>query len=859
MKKKVFYVMAASLVLASCADENIGFENQAVKDGSMVAVEDLNLEFTRGGEEGSRALWNEVEGGLSFAWENVAGVNTDKIGLVYVGQGGKLGITNYEFALDSLKLADYKVSDSPGFLPITGIKRTTGFYKVGSTADAGYTKKDGTALTSTDFVSSASAKFMTNYDAIMKGYYVTYSPYNTDYKNSGTAIPVTGEEKLVVNASQTNLQALGKATFAYSKPQSVEAGKQATYFDLMPLTNAFCINITNDVAGNIGTDIKSVVLRTKGDDKFVLSGTLVDPSADPSYNNMVAGTKTSTLFVNYAVASTFELPAVIAESDNAAQIAAKTLKVYFPVLPTSFAEQSFEVILIRRSDNKACVLNVTLPGTKTQAGKLYNFDVKVTSATPFNQAFITDEATFKTVLKGAVESATETTINLLGSNFVVDGLAAATPVLGSKVIINGTDLTLKNADIVLANTNNPDETEGTLTINAPVTFENSIIHGKVIVDDATIKGDVSVGHYNSISDLYYGQLIINGDATIEKDAKLAVPYSFKQGVTVSEGATLTVKKDGEYENGNFFYSNTNRQYYKSDLFINGTMTVEAGATFTDKGDTQVGATGNLVINGTATNYNSLNVKGGTLEIAGILTNEVADAGYDSSNKTGNGNVMVSTGNLTLKAEGKIYNKYSLNCMGTFENNGVFYDYVGSVYGGNPFTSNGKYACYVDAQTRLLEAVAQLNDYAAGKYQEIILMAGDYNLNVIDAEDAAALNIVNDGIVTINEDALYDTPVVINSLNAANGNLTINANINVAGATVATAAISPITIAEDATMTFENSIVVKANGAVVNEGTFNLKNAGPGMIPAKVYCKSIDQSVGTWTNYPIVQSNGNFWE
>ena len=849
--------MAASLALASCADENIGFENQNIKDGSMVAIEDVNLEFTRGEAEGSRAVWNEgEEGELSFAWEKTA---QDKIGLVYVGQAGKLGITNYEFTLDSLKLAD-------GFKVKEGADYITGYYPMSVESgtvlawiNESYTDSEDASFT-VEPTTSASAKFKTNYDAIMKGYYVTYSPYNKNYNESGTAIPVTGKEKLEVNADQTNLQALGQATFAYSKPQEVAAGKQATYFGLKPLTNAFCINITNDVTANVGADIKSVVLRTKGNDKFVLSGTLVDPSADPSFENLVAGTKTSTLFVNYADGHTLDLPGVIdAENDDEDAVMQKTLRVYFPVLPTTFAEKSFEVILIK-TDNKACVLNVTLPGSKTQAGKIYNFDVKVTATDLFNQAFITDAPTFKSVFETAVESNTETTINLLGSNFVVDGLNAATPVLGSKVIINGTDLTLKNANIHLANTNDPEKTEGTLTINAPVTFENSTIHGKVIVEDATIKGEVNVGHYNTIDDLYYGQLIINGDATIEKDATLSVPYAFKKGVTVAEGATLTVKKDGKYENGNFFYSETDRQYYKSDLFIDGTMTIEAGATFTDKGDTQVGATGKLIINGTAINYNSLNVKGGTLEIAGTLTNEVAAEGYNLSNRTGNGNVMVSTGNLTLKAEGKIYNKYSLNCMGTLDNSGVFYDYVGSVYGGTPFTSNGKYACYVDAQARLLEAVAQLNDYAAGKYQEIILMTGTYQLNVIDAEDAAALNIINDGNVTINASTANDAidMVTINSLTAANSVLTINANINLAGATVAETVIAPITIAEDATMTFNNNFVVKANGAVVNEGIFNLLNAEAGKIPAKVYCKSIDQSVGTWTNYPIVQANGGFW-
>lgn len=847
--------MAASLALASCADENIGFENQALQDGSMVAVEDLNLVFNRGGEEGSRAVWNENEdGSLSFAWED----KNDKVGLVYVGQGGKLGVTNYEFTLDSLKLAEgYKVKSGASFV--------TGYYGVGEDktpaqhlawVNTSYQTSGNADFTELP-LSSKYAKFKTVNDAIMKGYYMTYSPYNEDYKESGTAIPVTGVDRISVTPTQSNLQALGDATFSYSTPQEVAAGKQVTYFGLNPLTNAFVISIKNEAEYTSAKNLKSVVLRTHGDDKFVISGTLVDPAVSPSKTNMVAGKKTSTLFVDYKDGKVLTLAAgKKAKAEGVADADTETLKVYFPVLPTSFATQKIDVILIGQ-DNKACVLEVALPGSNIQAGKYYPFEVAVTKDTKFDQAFVTDEETFKTVLNNAVAAEGTTTINLLG-NITVDVLTTSGAILKSNVVVNGTGLTLKNSTVTLANTNNPEQVEGALTINAPLTLENSSILGKVTVDDLTIKGNVNVGQYIDATNHYYGQMIINGDATIEKNAVLSAPYAFKQGVTVSDGATLTVKKDGKYENGNFYDSALGSYpYYKSDLFINGTMTIEEGATFEDKGDTQVGATGKLVINGAATNYNWLKVNGGTVEIAGTLTNEVQAEGYEVSNKTGNGNVMVSSGNLTLKSTGKIYNKYSLNCMGTFTNDGVFYDYVGSVYGGNPFTSNGKYACYVDAQGRLEEAVSQLNIYAAGKYQEIILQAGTYTLNVIDAEQAATLNIVNEGNVTIDEEEDFE-PVTINSLTAAESKLTINANINVAGAAVATTAVTPMTIAEDAELEFKNNITVKVNGAVVNEGTFNLLNASSPNIPAKVYCKSTDVTTGTWTNYPIVQANGAFW-
>lgn len=868
-RKNLFYVMAASLAFTACADEEFATKTQPIDNG-MVDVEDIDMVFTKEtGDTESRALWTEnANKSLSFNWEK-----GDKIGLVYVGQGGKVGLTNYEFESDSLQLPSYKAK--------SGQTRWTGFFQVDETlaqVQTAYTDKDGVALTALP-TSSTSAKFATQYDAIMKGYYVTYHPYNTDYKNAGEAIPVTAPKRYTTATDKgTALANVAKYTFSYSSPAEVKAGKQSTQFNLKNLSSVLRVRIANEAEATQPMNIKSVVLRTKGNDAFVVKGTLVDPSAAASASNITiaADGKSSTLFVDYPSTDYLTLAAGKAKpaTENAQ---GDTLDVYFPVLPVTFAESGVEVIVIK-SDNMACVVNANFKaaGQTLPAGRAVNLYTTITKDTKFDQSFVTSAADLQTTINNCKTAASTTTINLLGDieSTSLNMHDVAVTAWNKGVIINasvGSKLTLKNPNIALYNkdvNNAQDNTVfSTLTINAPLTIEGGKLEGTIIVDDVTFKGNVQVGHATSLTDNYFGQLTIKGDATIEKNAVLTSAFAFNTGITIAEGATLTIKEGGKFVNDNFCFNVATRNYYKSDLFINGTMTVDAKATFEDKGDTHISSTGKLVVNGTLNNWNQVNVAGGTIEVAGVLNNNAAATGFESANYTGAGNIKMSTGKLTLATAGKIFNRASLNCMGTFENNGTFNDYVGSVYGGNPFTSNGVYACYVNSQQRLLEAVTRLNIYAAGKYQKIVLQTGaTYELDKINPEKALALNIENEGNVqllnSIAEDSRYYETIQINSLHVVGDGATVTLpdNIDFVGAAIGETTVAPITIDEKAKLTINNNITVKANGEIVNAGTFDLLPAASSAdIPATVYCTKADVTKGVWTNYPIVTASSNFWE
>ena len=886
--KYLFYAMAASLALAGCSNEEFGYEGNEVSKEDRISTKDLNLVFTKADAQ-TRAQWDEIEDNkkLRFFWtdaKNASDKVIDKIGMVYTGKSGTTGVTNYGFEVDSLQLASFKKKDGQG--------RWTGFYQIDEQLTAvqnAYTKEDGNALVQGDLGKSESAKFKTTNDYLMKGYYVAYYPFDSEYENAGELIPVKSPKEIVITGTESseqtnevilkeNLKAVGENTYSYSKPEEIkEAGNQVTEFTLQNLSSALRIRIANEGETGITADkkLKTVVLRTKGNDTFVVKGRLSNPSAAPAANviNVDATEgRTATLFARYTENYHLTLAANKKASDK------DTVDVYFPVLPTTFESDGIEVILIGE-DNMACVLDAKFSktGVTLPAGTRLNLYAKVTKDTKFDQAFITTAEDLQDAINKAKTQTTPTTINLLG-----DITSDSFNMVGTtendwkgNVTINastGSKLTLENPSICLFNTEEKGKQPVWLTINAPLAIKGntSSIQGSVAMNgETTIEGKLAIGHA-SANGHYAGQLAIGGKTTIKAGATVTARYS--KGVTIKKGGELVIEKgdaakkidDGKFINDNWKYDNSGNKQYKSDLIIEGTMTVNG--VLEDGGDTQIEG-GKLVVNGEATNWNTMNVKGGTIEVNGVFKNR--KGGSESDKLQNSGNVKIVSGKLTVNQGGEIYNEASLNCVGTFTNNGTFYDYVGSVYGGVAYTSNGAYACYVNSMERLNEAYKRLNDFAKDKFQKVILQEnkGTGSTDVpyeLVSEDAAKVNFENDGDVVITgveKVQSVDYVRLINSLTVNGGTVTIAGSVNIAGATVAGQAVAPVTIKEG-TLTINNNLVVKANGAIVNneDGTFNLLSAnGDKDLPATVYCKSADVNEGTWTNYPSIRPDGSFWE
>lgn len=861
MNKKLLLMglVAPALITACTNDDFVENMGNTSLNGDMINTSDLNFVVTKGEGVDTKAIWDAVEGAdgqytYSFKWEKS---NPNSVGLAYVGSAtGVSGVTNYKFAVDSLQLADYKSLGKK----VDEVTYTTGFYQIGqelSKIQEFYTKADGQVLTATDIVTSESAKFKTTNDQIMRGYYVGYYPFDENFQDPGM-IPVRTSKRLEIEkpAAGTTLEAanltqVGENSFAYTAPTKLEPGSQVTYLNMQQLTSMLRLEISN--TSDAALKIRTVILRTKGNDLFTIAGTLKNPAAAPAASNIDVKETSSTIAVAYPYVKDTPASTQLLEIANDADG-----NVYFPILPGTF-NTGLDVILINQ-EGKACEIEYNFKNATTSfaSGKGYKFSVEVTKDTKFDKSFVTSESEFMEAWDAATKSSTSYTINLLG-DVVIEDEDLSFEHTGKDVVVNasaGSKLVVKNSPInlpctLVSGTTTPNGQK--LIINATTEFEGLTMYGVVELNGATtFKGGNQVGTTIANGDLKdaWGQLYINDEATIVKDAKINAVNSW--GVIVGENATFTVDEGAEYNNLVAIYGTTGPTVYKSDLIIYGEMIVDGK--LTDKGDTKI-ESGKLTINGSATNYNTVNGTDATIVVNGTYTNESSEG--KGTGKAGAGNIKITTGTLSVGTTGKLYNKASLNCMGDFVNDGTFYDYVGSVYGGKPYTSNGTYACYVNSAARLAEAYTRLGIYAKDKTQKIILQEVNSSNTSYDLSSAAAKNVnfENEGNITISSTKTVTHKIMSFTVTGENKTVTFSDDMMISGSDE----IVPLTINAKAKAVFTNDIEVKINGEIINNGTFDLQPASDeDNLPATVYSTEIDVTKGTWTNYPLVQPSEAFW-
>lgn len=866
-KRLLLMGLIAPAFMVGCQNDLTEGMNNAAGGDNMMSTKDLNFVVTRGTDADTKALWDRVENGTNvsyqFKWEAESGDDLDAVGLAYVGSTtGAQGVTNYKFQVDSLQLADFAVKTE-------GQARWTGFYQLEETASnlTMYTV-DGQAVQDADLGTSASAKFKTTNDQIMRGYYVGYYPFDASYEDPG-AIPVKGGKRmeipytsgLIDNATleAANLKYAGENSFAYTAPTKLEPGAQVTYLPMKQLTGLIRLNVstadnyTQNNDPNYSANIKTVILRTQGNDLFTVGGTLKSPAAAPAASNINVTEQTGVLTVAYPYTGT-------GSNEKSIYLPKETkgeFNAYFPVLPTTL-NGGIDVILINK-DGWACVLDKELSGSANiESGKAYTLSVTVDKNTKFDHRFVTSQAELQDAIDDAKTATAHTTIELLG-DVETDGLNVNEPTNSWKngVTITGaagSKLVLKNADFVLHNATETENWNAIFNIDVTTEIEGGKFEGTVNLNgETTFKGEVKVGHATSETDFYPGLLNINANATIEKDATLDAVYSY--GITIAKGATLTVAEGAEFVNNNWKFGTAQ---YKSDLNIYGELIVDG--TFTDKGDTKIEG-GKLTINGEATNQNNLTGTNAAIVVNGTWRNKAGE----TTGLTNNGYVNILSGTIDIAESGNIYNEAELNCAGAFVNDGTFYDYVGSVYGGVPYTSNGTYAAYVNSKERLTEAYVRLNRYAAGKDQTIILQevastGSGQSITTYSLTDSRAktVDFQNEGDIILagerDSDIQKIKSLTVNSGTVTlDGDLMINSDeaVNIKGTKDASAKL-----------TINNNIEVSANGAITNSayGVFDLLRADDEEdLPATVYCKSVNATVGTWNNLPLIIADGSFWK
>lgn len=551
--KKIHLLLAltAAAGFTACTEQELPTMNESSTKGDKISVADLNFTVGKGfGDVNTRASYGELDknGKRYFVWNSAA----DAIGLSYVGEGTS-AVTNYKFNVDSLYNDNLIV---PGTKPSVTTWFTTKYQPVGATQlsdisssdwKASYEKydKDGTETTLDDdaFVTSSRyAKFKTENDYILKGKYVAYFPA-VDKKifSQAGSIPVVSPPSLSVATADSLKEAAANVYQFSQRTDLTEAGQQVTKFELSALSSIFKVVVTNKTASAI--NIKTVIIKAKGDSKFAVEGTLNGIPAAANKDAFTVTKSTSALTLTYA---------------TEVEIAADKAGYFFmPVLPQTFAT-GFDIILINE-DGKALTLSQNFGSSSytLPSGQIIPLPVTVAKDATFDDYLATNKATFDdavTKIKAANADATIKLFNDIEGAADIDltGYAHALTIEG--------DYTVETGALTLV-------ADGTLNVKANVEATGLTNAGTVNIDKSlTLSGTVGntgVINVNESSSLALigatttntGNIEIRGNVTNESlfDDKGAVDtegeFTNSSKVIVRAAGTFDNQKNATFTNG----------------------------------------------------------------------------------------------------------------------------------------------------------------------------------------------------------------------------------------------------------------------------------------------------------------------
>ena len=95
-----------------------------------------------------------------------------------------------------------------------------------------------------------SGVYKTDNKAIFGGQYIVYYPFNKDFKEAGT-IPAIAETTFNNVSEEFDTPELGKATFRYSAPVTIEGGNQAADFGLYNLSTLVQLRVATPTTDDL--------------------------------------------------------------------------------------------------------------------------------------------------------------------------------------------------------------------------------------------------------------------------------------------------------------------------------------------------------------------------------------------------------------------------------------------------------------------------------------------------------------------------------------------------------------------------------------------------------------------------------
>ena len=592
---KILIAIAATAIVGCTSDDLNDFSaKQAAEDSRLIQV-DQNFVLAGVGEEGvaTRTHW-EWEGTPNYSplinkflpvysttatfggtLDADADLTAQAIGLCWLGQGavGTDVYTNYEFYhFGWLNKGETNANFECGILEngslydeITMAAGTAGAEAIPGTdwVVAGLPTKSVKA--GADNLNYNSGIYKTDNKAIFGGQYIVYYPYNGDFKDTGT-IPAIADTKFNPVSEDFNTKEVGHATFRYSKPVTIEGGKQAANFGLYNLSTLVQLRVATPT---------NVDLSAKNIDQIVLysNSKKLLKQANLAADKIAAGNEGADLYASTegtkTISATFAAPVALQKTN------ASPTSAFITVLPTTVEDL---MVLVHNSSDGTWA-RVSMPNTVFEAGKAKRLDITVTAADFKSDYIAVDAATLQTALTEAEAVATPTNrktievigdITLAGPTFNIDNAADAYITIKGDDIIVPEDVTLNvntnmESNLRVLGTSCCTGTNGGIvdvkggTLNN-VTMERTESKTPTLPKNpkVTYSGAATVAAGKTF-DAQAGQVIVNA------------PVQHKGNINIASGVELTVDGTG-FKTGHL-------NFMGSTVVNNGTIEVLKGGKF----------------------------------------------------------------------------------------------------------------------------------------------------------------------------------------------------------------------------------------------------------------------------------------
>ena len=577
---KILMVLAATAIVGCTSEDLNDFSaKQAPEDSRLI---ELNSDFAIAGVgvEGAmtRTHWEAdptlglvnkflpIYNATAAATQNLdvaADLTAQAVGLCWLGNGavGTDVYTNYEFYhfgwLNKEETeADYACGtlyNGALYSDITNLAAVTNGAGGEALPGTDWTVANLPAKSvkaGVDNLNYNSGVYKTENKAIFGGDYIVYYPFNGDFKEAGT-IPAKAET-VFNNVSQAfNTPELGKATFRYSAPVTIEGGGEAANFGLFNLSTLVQLRVACP-AGDpaIGNNISQVILYSASEKLL--------KQANLAADKIVAGQKGEALYASKegtkTITANFAAPVALAATTGVVTSA------YITVLPTTVDDL---VVLVYNATSKKWA-RIPMGTTAFEAGKAKRMDITVTNADFQSEYIAVDDASLKQAIADARaeyagDATARPTITVIGDvTLTTAAFDISSNVADPFITITGDDIIVPEGITLSVNTNMESDIRvlGTYCCSgAPAGGILNVAGGKISnvtmeptearVTSATYDALNPTVNYNAAAEVVAGKTVDVQAGNVNVNAAAAVQH--KGDIVIAEGAKLTVNATGDLQ------------------------------------------------------------------------------------------------------------------------------------------------------------------------------------------------------------------------------------------------------------------------------------------------------------------------